>query len=88
MHAWNAKNIFAAKYSREEAKRKVISWLYNPTAVHYTAARYYDREAIKEKYWDGEQVITPFSRTIKADHDHALNYVIQSTTSDLTLKQA
>tara|TARA_R110000824_G_scaffold194057_1_gene376511 strand:- start:3133 stop:4320 length:1188 start_codon:yes stop_codon:yes gene_type:complete len=88
LHAWNAKNIFAAKYSREEAKRKVISWLYNPTAVHYTAARYYDREAIKEKYWDGEQVITPFSRTIKADHDHALNYVIQSTTSDLTLKQA
>jgi hypothetical protein len=88
IHAWNAKNIYAGKYSRDEAKKKIISWLYNPSAVHYTAARYYNRDMIKEKYWDGEHVKTPFSRKIRADHDHALNYAIQSTTSDLTLRQA
>ncbi len=88
IHAWNAKNIYAGKYSREEAKRKIISWLYNPSAVHYTAARYYNRDMIKEKYWDGHHVNTPFSRRIKADYDHALNYIVQSTTSDITLRQA
>ena len=88
LHAWNAKNIFAGKISREEAKKKVISWLYNPSAVHYAAARYYNRDLIKEKYWDGDLVATPFSRKIKADHDHALNYIVQSTTSDITLRQA
>jgi hypothetical protein len=88
LHAWNAKNIYASKYSRQDTKRKIISWLYNPSAVHYTAGRYYNRDLIREKYWDGTQVVTPFGRTIEADYDHALNYVIQSTTSDLTLKQA
>ena len=88
IHAWNAKNIYGGKYSRDEAKKKIISWLYNPSAVHYTAARYYNRDLIKEKYWDGQHVNTPFSRKIKADYDHALNYAIQSTTSDITLRQA
>lgn len=88
LHAWNAKNIYASKYSRQETKTKIISWLYNPSAVHYTAAKYYNRDSIREQYWDGKQVKTPFGRTIQADYDHALNYVIQSTTSDLTLKQA
>ena len=88
IHAWNAKNIYAGQCSREEAKKKILSWLYNPSAVHYTAARYYNRDLIKEKYWDGQHVVTPFSRKIKADYDHALNYIVQSTTSDLTLRQA
>ena len=88
LHAWNAKNIYAGQCSREQAKKKILSWLYNPSAVHYTAGRYYNRDFIKEKYWDGEHVNTPFSRKIKADYDHALNYIVQSTTSDLTLRQA
>jgi|TARA_R110000824_G_scaffold851_2_gene5121 hypothetical protein len=88
IHAWNAKNIYAGKYSREESKRKIISWLYNPAAGHYTAARYYNRDMIREEYWDGEYVKTPFLRTIRADYDHALNYTVQSTTSDITLRQA
>ena len=38
-------------------------------------------------YWDGENVKTMFGREIEADRKHALNYIIQSTTADLVLRQ-
>ena len=41
-----------------------------------------------EEYWNGEEITTPFKREIKTDKEHALNYIIQSTTSDLLLNQA
>ena len=47
----------------------------------------YDREAVVQKYFTGSQVNTFFSRTIPADEKHALNYIIQSTTSDLLLRR-
>ena len=39
-----------------------------------------------EKYWDGEYVINPFGRQIKCDQFRALNFIIQSTTSDIFLR--
>ena len=39
-------------------------------------------------YWDGKCVKTIFEREIEADEYHALNYIIQSTCSDLILQQA
>ena len=38
-------------------------------------------------YWDGQVVKTMFGREIEADRSHALNYIIQSTTADLVLRQ-
>ena len=40
-----------------------------------------------QKYFTGDEVTTLFGRTIPCDKHHALNYIIQSTTSDLLLKQ-
>ena len=40
-----------------------------------------------KKYFTGSEVKTCFDRTIPCDSHHALNYIIQSTTSDLLLKQ-
>ena len=87
IHAWNAKNIFRGLVTRKEAKERIFAWLYNPDSKDHLANRAYDKANIKEKYWDGKIVKTPFGREIKADEFHALNYLIQSTTADLVLRQ-
>ena len=88
IHDWNAKNVFRGYVTRKEAKERIFAWLYNPDSKDYLANRSYDRIAVKEKYWDGKIVKTPFGREIEADDFHALNYLIQSTTADMVLRQA
>jgi len=85
IHEWNAKNVF--RTSRKEAKERIFAWLYNPDSKDSLANTAYDRSSIKEKYWDGKIVTTPFGRKIEADEFHALNYLIQSTTADMVLRQ-
>tara|TARA_R110000824_G_scaffold275189_4_gene463891 strand:+ start:1580 stop:2758 length:1179 start_codon:yes stop_codon:yes gene_type:complete len=85
IHEWNAKNVFHT--SRKEAKERIFAWLYNPDSKDYLANRAYDKTSVKEKYWDGKIVATPFGRKIEADEFHALNYLIQSTTADMVLRQ-
>jgi len=87
IHKWNAKNVFRNLQSREEAKERIFAWLYNPDSKDYLANRAYDKTSVKEKYWDGKIVTTPFGRQIEADDFHALNYLIQSTTADMVLRQ-
>ena len=87
IHDWNAKNIFRGLQSRKEAKERIFAWLYNPDSKDYLANRAYDKTSVKEKYWDGKAVVTPFGRKIEADEFHALNYLIQSTTADMVLRQ-
>jgi len=41
IHQWNAENLFCGKLSREEAKKKVFSWLYNPEDA---SLKIFDRE--------------------------------------------
>ena len=50
--------------------------------------RYYDKEKALQNYWNGEEIINPFGRKVKADKFHALNALIQSTTSDTFLRRA
>jgi len=87
LHEWNLKNIFKGEGTREEAKKRIFAWLYNPNSRDYESSKAYDRGGVVDEYWDGEEIITPFDRAIKADKGHALNYIIQSTTSDLLLSQ-
>ena len=87
IHKWNIKNIFKTKITRDEAKKKIFAWLYNPGMKHI-AEKVYNRESVLKKYWDGNQVQTIYNRMIPADQHHALNYIVQSTTSDLFLRRA
>ena len=85
LHDWNAKNVYGGLQSREESKKRIFAWLYNPASKDYLSSRAYDREGVVQKYYNEGQVKTFFNRTIPADDHHALNYIIQSTTSDLFL---
>jgi hypothetical protein len=86
VHEWNMKNIFSMS-NRDAAKKRVFSWLYNPSSTDKALDRAYNRKKVLDEHWDGSKVTTPFGRQIEAQEHYALNYTIQSTTSDLVLRQ-
>jgi hypothetical protein len=88
IHAWNVENVYRGLVTREEAKQRIFAWLYNPESTDYLSSRVYKRDEVLAKHWNGEVVTTPFNRTIGADKKHALNYLVQSTSSDVFLDRA
>ena len=88
IHEWNRTNVFRNTGTREEAKKRLFSWLYNPDSSDRLLEQFYDRSALVKKHWDGSCVSTPYGRQIDVDKRRALNYLIQSTTSDMVLEQA
>ena len=87
IHDWNQTNIFNNSIERADAKKKIFAWLYNPTSTAVDTD-YYDKSKVLEKYYAEGVVTTPFGRTIPSDDFHALNYLIQSTSSDNFLDRA
>jgi hypothetical protein len=93
IHEWNAGNLFGGAMSgkrimdREEAKIAFFSWLYNPKDKTYDNGLY-NREKALSKYLFGTAIINPFGRKIEVVDGRALNYLIQSTTNDLTMERA
>tara|TARA_R110000824_G_scaffold179668_1_gene359956 strand:+ start:2149 stop:3351 length:1203 start_codon:yes stop_codon:yes gene_type:complete len=94
IHEWHGKifnKLLDRTMSREEIKRKIFGWLYGPPNASLgipEVQKYYDKEKALQNYWNGEEVINPFGRKVKADKFHALNALIQSTTSDTFLRRA
>jgi len=88
IHEWNTRNLLEHGGSRDEVKKRTFAWLYNPRARDLALEGLYNREWVKNNYWDGTTVRTPFLRHIEADDHHALNYIVQSTSSDVCLEQA
>lgn len=85
IHAWNANKL---NITRDEAKKGLFSWLYGSKNSEYAKfAELYDSQNVLDKYYDGSYVTNPFGRKIQADHFHALNYLVQSTTADIVLRQ-
>ena len=87
IHEWNLKNVYQGIGTRERAKKRIFAWLYNQESKDHLANRTYNRELIKKKYWNGSHIVNPFGRLIEADEFHAVNYLVQSTTSDIFLRQ-
>ena len=88
IHKWNIQNIFGDQGTRSDAKKRAFAWLYNPQSEDHTMNRFYERDEVLKKYWDGQTVKTVFGREIPADDFHALNYIVQSTCADMVLEQA
>lgn len=94
VHEFHLEEIFTEISNRDAAKVAFFAWLYGSrsAALHSEVTKlemYYQKDQLLEEYWDGNTVRTPFRKTIKdASRHHALNYLIQSTAAELTLKQA
>lgn len=86
IHEWNMKEF---SYSdRNQAKQEFIAWLYGAKNVNSKKfKKIYDSDLVKNKYWNGESVTNIFERKIPSDDFHAVNYIVQSTTADLVLRQ-
>jgi len=87
IHEWNLAHCHGSVATRDEMKERFFAWLYNPDSKDSSLERYYNKRSCHE-YWDGHHVYTPFKRKIESDSFHSLNYLIQSTTSDLVLENA
>ena len=87
LHKWNNTYVYKGLLTRAEAKKRMFAWLYNPNSEDQLTKRFYDRGKIKDRFFSKSLVRTIFNREIKSDDYHAFNYIIQSTTSDLFLKQ-
>jgi len=87
IHEWNAKNVFKEDLTREEIKKRTFSWLYNDFSLDKELNIVYPKKVAKLKHFNNPFVETIFNRKIKAKEENALNYIIQSTASDLFLKQ-
>lgn len=94
LHDWNMNNIFIGS-SRDDSKKKFLAWLYDSKGVikltdsqKKKVNALYNKEEIKRKYYDNGLVKNYFGREVKADQDHSLNYIVQSTAADVFLRQA
>ena len=88
IHDWNVKNVFDNKVTRERAKEKTFAWLYS-TKKNSDLERLYNKNLVRNKYWDGFKIETDYGRIIEnVDEHHALNYIVQSTTIDMVHEQA
>ena len=79
---------------REEAKVAFFAWLYGSKQAANTSTAnlletFYEKGSLLDKYWKDNNITTPYGKTIpEVTRHHALNYLVQSTAAELTLKQA
>ena len=94
VHDFHLREIFTKIQTRDQAKVAFFAWLYgSKTAAHPDEIKklehYYQKDKLVNKHWDGDTVRTPFKKEIGGTSEHhALNYLVQSTAAELTLKQA
>tara|TARA_R100001460_G_scaffold14464_7_gene32355 strand:+ start:927 stop:2147 length:1221 start_codon:yes stop_codon:yes gene_type:complete len=94
VHQYNMTQVFGGSLSRERAKTAFFAWLYGSRTAVTSQERsrlesFYGADKIIKKYWDGKTVTTAYGKVIPdTSKHHALNYIIQSTTAELVIKQA
>ena len=87
VHEFNVKNVYRGIGTRDKAKKRFFAWLYNPNAEDYLTERYYNKTKVLKKFYSHGEIYTPFGRKIQTDDFHALNYLLQSTSSDNCMMQ-
>jgi hypothetical protein len=93
IHDFHVREMFENKLSRSSAKTAFFAWLYGSKSAASKEAtealsKRYPRQGLLDNHWDSNTVRTPFGKVIPTSSArHAFNYLIQSTTAELALKQ-
>lgn len=88
LHEWNGKHVYKGLTNREQSKKRIFAWLYNPQSRDHQSEKFYKKRFVVDSHYKNGIISTPYGREIPADDFHALNYLIQSTASDVTLAAA
>ena len=94
VHNFHRDEVFSGSLTREESKTSFFAWLYGAKSINDSKEgdvlkRFYDKDSVIDQYWNGSTVVTPLGKVIEGtNRHHALNYIVQSTTAELTLLQA
>jgi hypothetical protein len=87
IHEWNRTKF--GYVDRNTAKSDFISWLYGKKNTReQDFKKYYNTDFLKKKYWNGTHVKNYYGKVIDSDEFHAINYIVQSTTAGMVLRQA
>jgi hypothetical protein len=87
IHEWNSKHLFEQEIERDECKVRFFAWLYDPESNDVKNS-VYDKEKVLDKWYKNGYITTPYGRKILVEKRKALNYLLQSTTSDRVLSKA
>jgi len=87
IHQWNSKHLFEQEIDRDECKVRFFAWLYDPASDDIESEQY-DRKKVLDKWYVDGYINTPYGRKIEVEERKALNYLLQSTTSDRVLSKA
>ena len=87
IHEWNSLHLFEQEITREECKVRFFAWLYDPTSNDIESSNY-DRKKVLDNWYSDGYITTPYGRKIEVEERKALNYLLQSTTSDRVLNKA
>jgi len=94
VHSYHLENLFPDMTSRADAKVAFFAWLYGSKkslspSIQSKLETFYEKGKLLDQYWQQGKVTTPYGKVMEGvDHHHALNYLVQSTAAELTLKQA
>jgi hypothetical protein len=86
IHEWHKQEIFKNEITRDEAKQRFFAWLYNPNSTALESSPY-DKQALLGQYYREESIHTKFGRQAPCGPFHALNYLLQSHSSDNCLER-
>lgn len=85
IHEFNKKTAVKGTETRQQVKERFFAWLYNPVSKDDTLEKIYNKN-IYQKFYNSGIISTPFFRNLEVEEKKALNYLLQSTTSDLVLE--
>jgi len=87
IHLYLEGQIFKKSSNRDKFKEKLFAWLYNPNSQEDAFNSLLDKSVYLDFYDTEHNILeTPFSRKLKVDERKALNYLLQSSTSDQVLE--
>lgn len=94
VHQYHLEKVFSSLSDREDAKVAFFAWLYGSKKASTSPESkvletYYNKKLLLQEHWKNNKVTTPYGKVIHdVSQHHALNYLVQSTAAELTLKQA